>query len=64
MIEDTVLWNAILTGGIGIIAWIIRSCMMEVNRLTFYSTELVKKWQRSTPRNKNSVTQLVLSLIR
>ena len=33
MIEDTVLWNAILTGGIGIIAWIIRSCMMEVNRL-------------------------------
>jgi len=33
MIDDTVLWNAILTGGIGVIAWIIRSCMMEVNRL-------------------------------
>lgn len=33
MMEDTVLWNAILTGGIGVIAWIIRSCMVEVNRL-------------------------------
>ena len=33
MIDDTVLWNAILTGGIGIIAWVIRSCMVELNRL-------------------------------
>jgi len=33
MIEDTVLWNAILTGGVGVIAWVIRSCMVELNRL-------------------------------
>jgi precorrin-6B methylase 2 len=33
MMEDTVLWNAILTGGVGVIAWVIRSCMVELNRL-------------------------------
>ena len=33
MIEEAVLWNVILTGGVGIIAWVIRSCMVELNRL-------------------------------
>ena len=33
MMEDTVLWNAILTGGVGVIAWVIRNCMVELNRL-------------------------------
>ena len=62
MIDDTVLWNAILTGGIGIIAWVIRSCMVELNRLNILlnrTREEIAKEYVTKSEQKDQMTYVI-----